>query len=60
MKPYSTTPAVPGRVMPSCTTARGRADTLMRGRDGATRLGPTSMSARPTMRDAAQTAAARS
>ena len=32
----------------------------MRGRDAGTRFGPTSTAARPTMRDAARAAAARS
>lgn len=60
MKPLNPSPpAVNGRVMPSCTTARGRAETLMRGRDAGTRFGPTSASARPTMKDAARAAAAR-
>jgi hypothetical protein len=59
MKPLNPAPPANGRVMPSCTTARGRSETLMRGRDATTRFGPTATAARPTMRDAARTAAAR-
>lgn len=42
--------------MPSCTTARGRAETLMRGRDAGTRVGPNPTT-RATMGDAARAAA---
>ena len=59
MKPPMTHSPATNRVMPSCTTARGRSETLMRGRDAGTRFGPTAMSARPTMRDAARAAAAK-
>jgi hypothetical protein len=31
---------MPGRVMPSCTMARGRPETLIFGRDANTRLAP--------------------
>jgi hypothetical protein len=59
MKPQNSTPPNNGRIMPSCTTARGQSDTLMRGRDANTRFGPTATAARPTMKDAARAAAAR-
>jgi hypothetical protein len=47
----------PGPIVPSCTTARGRPDTLMRGRDGGTRYAPPRTTAKATMADAARAAA---
>lgn len=58
MKPILPPAAPNGRVMPSCTTARGRAETLMRGRDAGTRFGPIPTT-KATMGDAARAAAAR-
>ena len=48
MKPTMDINQTGGRVMPSCTTARGRTETLLRGRDSLTRFGPTATAARPT------------
>ena len=58
MRPPITSNQNTGGVTPSCTLARGRSETLIRGRDGATRSGP-----QPTMKNApgqvARAAAAR-
>jgi hypothetical protein len=48
-------PPAQGRIMPACTTARGRQETLMRGRDESTRFAPPPPPM--TMRAAAKAAA---